>query len=311
MYDLVIIGGGPGGISAAIYALRAKLKVLLIEKMGIGGQIALTDIIENYPGSRSLSGPELMKNFEEHAKAFGMETKFAEVEEIASTPQKKTVTTTSSEKIECRAVIIASGASPKKLNIKGEEEFSGRGVSYCATCDGPFYNNKTVVVIGGGDTAVKEAIFLSKIAKKVHLVHRRDRLRAEKIMQDMLLVNPKVEFHWNSTAQEITGDQSGVTGINIKSISEKVETHIDTDGVFIFTGIFPTTDFIDVKKDDSGFIAVNQKMETSEPGVYAIGDVRITPLRQVATAVGDGAIAAVVAEEYIAHLAGTEYPSRT
>jgi len=182
MHDLVIIGGGPGGLSAAIYALRAKLNVLLVEKFGVGGQIALTDVIENYPGFRSLSGPELMQKMEEHARDFGLQTRLSKVENILSRNGRKIVQTDSGE-IECKAVIIASGAYPSMLGVKGEGEFSGKGVSYCATCDGPFYNEKNVVVIGGGDTAVKEAIFLAKIAKKVHLVHRRDKLRAEKIMQ--------------------------------------------------------------------------------------------------------------------------------
>jgi thioredoxin reductase (NADPH) len=310
MLDLIIIGGGPGGLSSAIYGLRAKLDVLLIEKIGLGGQIAKTDIIENYPGFISLTGPELVSKFEEHAKSFGLNNKFGVVAGIDDHGDRKVVKTDFGE-IECRAVIIATGASPKKLKIKGEEEFHGRGVSYCATCDGPFYKDKDVLLVGGGDTAVKEAIYLTKIAKKVRLVHRRNRLRAEKIMQDMILSNPKVEFHWDSKLEEINGDNSGVTGARINKVDNSEPKEINVDGVFIFVGINSNSEFINVNKDEGGFIITNDKMETSTKGIYAIGDIRNTPLRQVVTAVGDGAIAAVMAEEYISLLKGTAYPGRS
>lgn len=310
MQDLIIIGGGPAGLSAAIYALRAKLDVILIEKLGIGGQIALSDVIENYPGYRSISGSELMGKFENHAKDFGLKTEIATIERIIDAGDRK-ITKTDSKDFESKAVIIASGAQPKKLGIKGENEFTGRGVSYCATCDGPFYNGRDIVVVGGGDTAVKEALYLSKIANKIYLVHRRDRLRAEKIMQEKLLSNPKVEFLWNSAVDEISGGEMGVERISVRNIQTNKKSEVKAEGIFVFVGITPETGFIDVKKNEGGFIITNDRMETSMKGVFAAGDCRNTPLRQVATAVGDGAIAAISAEEYISHLEGKSYPTRT
>ncbi len=310
MHDLIIIGGGSAGLSAAIYALRAKLDVIMIEKLGIGGQIALSDIIENYPGYRSIGGSELMSKFESHAKDFGLKIEFGAVEGVVDEGEKKIVKT-DSKNFETKAVIIASGAQPKKLGVNGENEFMGRGVSYCATCDGPFYNGKDIVVVGGGDTAVKEAQYLSKIANKIYMVHRRDRLRAEKIMQERLLSNPKVEFLWNSAVDEIIGGEGGVERVSIKNIQSNEKREVKVEGIFVFVGIIPNTEFIAVEKDKGGFIITNDKMETSIKGIFAAGDCRNTPLRQVATAVGDGAIAAVYAEEYISHLEGKAYPKRT
>ena len=310
MHDLIIIGGGPAGLSAAIYALRAKLDVILIEKLGIGGQIALSDVIENYPGYRSISGSELMSKFENHAKDFGLKTEIAVIERIIDAGDRK-ITKTDSKDFESKAVIIASGAKPRNLAVKGENEFTGRGVSYCATCDGPFYNGRDIVVVGGGDTAVKEALYLSKIVNKIYLVHRRDRLRAEKIMQEKLLSNPKVEFLWNSAVDEISGGEMGVERISVRNIQTNKKNEVKAEGIFVFVGITPETGFIDVKKNEGGFIITNDRMETSMKGVFAAGDCRNTPLRQVATAVGDGAIAAISAEEYISHLEGKSYPART
>jgi thioredoxin reductase (NADPH) len=310
MRDLIIIGGGSAGLSAAIYALRAKLDVIMIEKLGIGGQIALSDVIENYPGYRSISGSELMGKFEAHAKDFGLKVEFGAVEQVIDNGDKKVIKT-DSKTFESKAVIIASGAQPKKLGVKGENEFTGRGVSYCATCDGPFYNGKDIVVVGGGDTAVKEAQYLSKIANKIYLVHRRDRLRAEKIMQEKLLSNPKVEFLWNSAVDEIIGGESGVERVSVKNIQGNEKREVKAEGIFVFVGIIPNTEFINAEKNKGGFIITNDRMETSIKGIFAAGDCRNTPLRQVATAVGDGAIAAVYAEEYISLLEGRDYPKRT
>lgn len=310
MQDLIIIGGGPAGLSAAIYALRAKMDVILIEKLGIGGQIALSDVIENYPGYRSISGSELMSKFENHAKDFGLKTEIATIERIIDAGDRK-ITKTDSKDFESKAVIIAAGAKPRNLSVKGENEFTGRGVSYCATCDGPFYNDRDIVVVGGGDTAVKEALYLSKIVNKIYLVHRRDRLRAEKIMQEKLLSNPKVEFLWNSAVDEISGGEMGVERISVRNIQTNKKSEVKAEGIFVFVGITPETGFVDVKKDEGGFIITNDRMETSMKGIYAAGDCRNTPLRQVATAVGDGAIAAISAEEYISHLEGKSYPTRT
>jgi len=309
MYDCVIIGGGPGGVSAAIYAIRAGLKTLIVEKLGVGGQIASSDLIENYPGFPSISGGGLMKSFEEHVRGLGAEFKFAEVKSIEDAGNVKVIHTGEGD-IETRALIISTGAEPKKIGVKGEDEFIGRGISTCATCDGPFYRNKAIAVIGGGDTAVKESIYLSKIASKIYHVHRRDRFRAEKILQDRLMSRENIEFLWKHAPLEVVGDQSGVTGLIVKQLETGEERKLAVDGVFMFVGIIPNTGFADVRKDEHGFIVTDERMRTSVPGIFAVGDCRVTPLRQVATAVGDGAIAATVAEEYISEMEGRAYPSR-
>lgn len=305
MYDCVIIGGGPGGICAAIYAIRSGLKTVLIEKLGVGGQIAVSDIIENYPGFPSLSGGELMKHFEDHAKAVGTEIIYTDVKKIEADGDVRIIHTPK-DQIKTRAVIICSGAQPKMLGFAGEMEFTGRGVSTCGTCDGPFYRNKPVAVIGGGDTAVKESIYLSKLASKVYHVHRRDRFRAEQVLKDKIAARDNIEFLWKHTPVEALGDDSGVTGLRVKDENGQTKD-LQVDGIFVFVGIEPNTGFVDCEKDGQGFIVTNDRMETSVPGVYAAGDCRVTPLRQVATAVGDAAIAAYVAEEYVSELEGRSY----
>ncbi len=297
MYDLVIIGGGPGGLTAAIYARRAMLKTLLIEKGALGGQIAKSDVIENYPGFPSISGAELMEKFEEHAKSFDLEVKTAEVESIEDNGEVKLVKTSEGE-IEAKAIIVATGASPRVLGVTGEREFTGKGVSYCATCDGPFFRGLEVLVVGGGDTAVKEAVYLSRLASKVYLVHRRDKLRAEKILQEKAINAENITILWSHVLEEIKGEQL-VTGTVVKDLKTDETRELPTEGVFVFVGINPTTNFVDAEKDDQGFIITNKNMESSVKGIYAIGDCRDTPLLQVATAVGDGAIAAFKAEEYL------------
>ncbi len=304
LLDLLIIGGGPGGLTAAIYALRGKLKMLLVEKAGMGGQIALSDIIENYPGVDEVSGAELMTKFEEQARRFGLETGTAEVTGIEDAGDYRRVVTTDGE-YKAKTVIIASGAKWRKLGVPGETEFTGRGVSYCATCDGFFFRGKEIVVVGGGDTAVKESLFLTKMVDKIHLIHRRDRLRAEKIQQDEVLSHPKIEIHWDSVAESINGE-STVTGVSIKNIKTGEKKELPVSGAFIFVGVLPNSKFFSGDTDKQGFIITDQMMATSIPGVYAIGDVRDTPLRQVATAVGDGAIAAYSAQDFI-----DKQPART
>jgi thioredoxin reductase (NADPH) len=298
MYDLIIIGGGPAGLTAGIYAKRAMLKTLLLEKELVGGQIALSDVIENYPGFPSISGAELMEKFEAHAKSFGLEIKFAVVESIGIEDRVKVLKTSEGE-LRSKAVIVATGAKPSLLGVPGEKEFFGKGVSYCATCDGPFFKARTVAVIGGGDTAVKEAYFLSKIASKVYLIHRRDALRAEKILQEKVMKAPKIEILWSHILKEVTGDKSGVNGIVVEDLKSSEKKELGLEGAFIFVGIDPATGFVDVEKDERGFIKADERMETSVPGIYAAGDCRTTPLLQVSTAVGDGAIAAFVAGNYI------------
>jgi len=302
MYDLIIIGGGPAGLTAGIYAQRARLKTLLVEREMVGGQIALSDIIENYPGFPSISGMELMEKFEEHARGLGLEIKLAEVSAIEEDGKTRVVRTSEGD-LKTKTVIIATGAKPRRLGVPGEKELTGKGVSYCATCDGPFFKEQRVVVVGGGDTAVKEAVFLSRIASKVSVVHRRDELRAEKIIQEKALKAGNIEFFWSHTLKEIKGDK-GVTAVVLEDLKEKTEKTVECEGVFVFVGINPTTGFVPeaVDMDDRGFIKANQQMETTVPGIFAAGDCRTTPLLQVATAVGDAAIAAVMAGKYAEEL---------
>ena len=308
-YDLVIVGGGPGGLSAAVYAARARMKLLVVEKAGLGGQIALTDIIENYLGFPSLSGQELTAHFETHAKGLGVEVKYSLVNKITK-EDGLFVLELGKERIAAKTVIVSSGAEPSKLGVAGETEFTGRGVSTCGTCDGPFYRGRDIVVVGGGDTAVKEAVYLSKLAKRVYMVHRRDAFRAEKVLQERLFARENVEFLWHHRAVEIKGDQSGVTHVEVESVKDGARRALEVHGIFIFVGIVPNTGFVDCGKDSGGFIQTDGKMESSIPGLFAVGDCRVTPLRQVAVAVGDGAIAAVQAEEYVSELEGRLYAGK-
>ncbi len=299
MYDLIIIGGGPAGLSAAIYALRARMNIILIEKMAVGGQIALSDNIENYPGFPSLSGCELMNKFEEHAKGLGLTIVYDEIKEITDNVEYKTLKGAENN-YETRSIIIAVGASPKRLGIPGELEYTGKGVSYCATCDGPFFRDQDIAVIGGGDTAVKEAHYLSKLVKSVVLIHRRKELRAEKIIQERLNHANNVSLKLEHIPVSINGDK-GVESITIENVKTKERSTISVKGVFIFVGIKPQTSFLhNVDKDELGFIkADHYTLMTSMPGVFCAGDSHSKKLLQVATAVGEGALAATSAEEFV------------
>jgi len=303
-FDLVIIGGGPAGLTAGIYASRARLNVLLLEKVAPGGQVLVSDWIENYPGfPEGCSGYDLVTKMVEQAKQFGLVIESGQVLslDVSETVKKielndKTITTLS--------IIIATGASPRKLGVPGEDMFIGKGVSFCATCDGPFFKENVVAAVGGGDTAVQESIYLTKFAKKVYLIHRRDELRATKILQERAMANDKIEIMFDSVLTGIYGGLTNVEKINVKNLKTEEEKEISVDGCFIWVGTFPNTSFLkdSVKVDKYGFIIVNQSMETSAPGVFAAGDVRNTPLRQIVTAVGDAAIAAVSAEHYIENI---------
>jgi len=301
-YDLVIIGAGPAGLTAGIYAARARMKVLLLEKAVPGGQILITDWIENYPGfPEGISGYDLAEKMRVQAEDLGLEIQTAQVHSLNLSADTKEIVL-KDRSIQTKSLIIASGASPKKLGI-GEDKYMGKGISFCATCDAPFFKDKTVVAVGGGDTAVQEAIFLTKFAKKVFLVHRRDELRAAKILQERALANDKIEFVWDSVVTGVDG-LFGIENVHVKNLKTDEKTTIKADGCFIWVGILPNTEFLNgaVKTDEFGFIAADVKMQTSVPGVYVAGDVRDTPLRQIATAVGDAAIAAVSAEHYIENL---------
>ena len=301
-YDLVIIGAGPAGLTAGLYAARARMNVLLLEKAVPGGQVLVTDWVENYPGfPEGISGYDLAEKMRIQAQDLGLEIETAQVHALNLSADIKEIVL-KDRSIHAKSLIIASGASPKKLGI-GEDKYMGKGISFCATCDAPFFKEKTVVAIGGGDTAVQEAIFLTKFAKKVFLVHRRDELRAAKILQERAFANDKIEFVWDSVATGVQG-LFGIEGVHVKNVKTNKETTLKADGCFIWVGILPNGEFIkdSVKTDEFGFIIADANMQTSVPGVYVAGDVRDTPLRQIATAVGDGAIAAVCAEHYIENL---------
>ena len=299
-YDLVIIGGGPAGLTAGLYAARARLNVILIEKIVPGGQVIISDLIENYPGfPEGISGPDLVQRMTDQVKRFDLNIENNEVIAIdLSYPVKKI--TLNDRTITTHTIIIATGASPKKLGVPGEDTFFGKGISSCATCDAPFFKDSVVAAVGGGDTAVQESLFLTKFVKKLYLVHRRDRLRAEAILQERALASDKIEFIWNSVLTGING-LSHVENISVQNVKTGDITELSVDGCFIWVGILPNTQFLKdaVKLDEQGFIIADLNMETSVPGVFAAGDVRNTTLRQIATAVGDAAIAAFSAEQYI------------
>ena len=298
-HDLVIIGAGPAGLTAGLYAARARLDVLLIEKAVPGGQIIVTDWIENYPGfPDGISGFDLAEKMKIQAEALGLKMETAEVQSLKLTPDVKEVVL-QEKTIQAKSLIIASGASPKKLGI-GEDRYMGKGISFCATCDAPFFKEKTVVAVGGGDTAVQEAIYLTKFVKKVYLIHRRDELRATKILQERAFANDKIEILWDTVATGVDGF-FGIEGVHVKNVKTGEEKTLKADGCFLWVGTTPNTQFLNdlLDTDAYGFIRADARMQTSVPGVFAAGDVRDTPLRQVSTAVGDGAIAAVSAEHYL------------
>jgi len=297
MYDLIIVGGGPAGLTAGIYAVRYGLNTIVLEKEVLPGQIAATDLIENYTGFTAISGPELMQKFKEHAESVGVKIEFAHVSLVRSENEKKVVVTDNGD-FEAKAVIIATGANPKKLGIPGEDEFLSKGVSYCATCDAPFYKGKTVMVVGGGESALTDALILSNIAKKVYVVHRRDKLRACTILQQRASKRDNIEIIWDTIPEKIEG-KAKVENVILRNLKTETVSSMPVDGVFIYVGIRPNTEFVNVNKNGSGFIVTNEKLETSVAGIYAAGDCRNTPLWQVVTAVADGAVAAVFAHEYI------------
>ncbi len=304
MYDLIIIGGGPAGLTAGIYAVRSGLSTLILERSEISGQIALADIVENFPGFPSISGLELMERYKSHAQEAGVETKITDVLSVHSEGGKKIVSTDSGD-LESRAVIIATGANPKHLNVPGEKELISKGVSYCATCDGPFFKNKTVAVIGGGNSAITDALFLSRIARKVYVVHRKDRLRASKILQDRAFATPNIEFIFNSHVTEIVGSKGDIRRVEkiiLEDVKSSLISELAIDGVFIYVGIHPNTEIANVDKNEEGYIKTNNLLETSEKGIYAAGDCRDTNIWQVVAAVRDGALAASAAHEYIESL---------
>ncbi|MGI6485674.1 MAG: thioredoxin-disulfide reductase [Tepidanaerobacteraceae bacterium] len=299
-YDIAIIGAGPAGLSAGIYAARAKLSTIVIEKMYPGGQAAITHLIENYPGfSQGVGGSELTDGMHEQAERFGAEFLNGEVEKL----QKKNdsfVITLKGETVEAKSVILAMGAEPRKMGVKGEGDFVGRGVSYCATCDGAFYTDLPIMVIGGGDTAIEEALYLTRFASSVKVVHRRDQLRATKILQERSFNNDKISFIWDSVVEEIKGEET-VEEVVVKNVKTGELSSVPVNGIFVAIGYVPKTAPVKdlVKLNEKGYIITDEKMATNVPGLFAAGDIREKTLRQVVTAVADGAIAAVEAEKYL------------
>ena len=302
-YDVIIIGGGPAGLTAGLYTSRARLHTLLIELGLLGGQMTTTEMIENYPGfPQGVMGEELSRLMEEQARRFGLEIINQEIAEVKVDEELKRVRT-SEATYSCKALIVCTGAEYRRLGIPGEKEFTGRGVSFCATCDGAFFRDNRVVVVGGGDSALTEAIFLTRFVKELIIIHRRDALRATKIYQERAFANPKIKFLWDSVPGEIKGDQV-VKSIVVRNVKSGEVRELETDGVFLFVGLVPRTPFLKgrVELDEAGYVVTDPNGKTSVKGVFAAGDCTKKLLRQVATAVGDGATAAFAAEKYIEEL---------
>jgi thioredoxin reductase (NADPH) len=301
-YDVIIIGGGPAGLSAGIYTARARLKSLLLERGAVGGQIINTEWVENYPGIESIGGIELTMMMHKQAEKFGLETVIADVTGLEVQGKDKLVRTTKSE-FTAKAVIITGGSERQKLGILGEAEYTGKGVSYCATCDGAFFRDKPVAVVGGGNAAITEALDLAKFASKITVIHRRDELRATKILQEKAFAEPKIEVLWDTVIDEITGD-TFVTRLKVRNVKTDKVSDLNVSGVFMAVGFKPNTDYLKgvLDLDSIGAIVTGNNMETSVPGVFAAGDIRGSSIRQVIAAAGDGAVAAVNAERYISGL---------
>ena len=299
-YDVIVLGGGPAGLTAGIYASRARLSTLLVEKTYPGGQLMMCENIENYPGYAGGPGHELSNGMREQAEKFGMETKLAEVQRLDLLGLEKVLRTAEGEEIRGKTVVLSLGAKPRRLGVPGENEFLGKGVSYCAVCDGAFFNGKKLAVIGGGDSAVEDSVFLTRYASRVHVIHRRDKFRAQRIIQERALSHPVINVQWNSIVKEIGGDEA-VDHLVLEDVATRKQTHLPVDGVFILIGLDPNTKMLEgqIKLDDFGYILTDEDMRTNIPGVFAAGDIRHKLLRQIVTACADGAIAATAAEKYI------------
>lgn len=301
LYDLIIVGGGPGGLSAGIYAMRAALETVLVEKGIVGGQVVMSDTVENYPGFENVTGAELSEKFSQHAQSYGLKIIYDEVTEILPGMDYHTVKMANGSEYRALGVILGAGGSPRMLNVPGEQEYYGKGVSYCGVCDGFFFRNKTVVVIGGGDTAAEEALYLAKLAKKVYMVHRRDELRAGMILQQRVKSECKIEMLWNTVCTSINADGDGVNSVSLKSTKTSEQWDLPADGAFIFVGFNPNNTLVPrgVKMNAEGYVITDEKCETSIPGLYVIGDLRAKFARQIVVAASDGCIAALAAAHYI------------
>lgn len=300
-YQLIILGGGPAGLTAGLYAARDRMQVVLVEKGVVGGQVLVTDWIDNYPGfPEGISGFDLTEKMAAQAKRFELETKNANVVKVELTETKKKLILENGEELTCQALIICTGARPNKLGIPGEQELTGKGVSFCATCDGPFFRDQEILVVGGGDTAVQEADFLTKFASKVTVIHRRDELRAAKVLQEKAFANEKIEFLWNSNVVAIEGEKE-VERVRIRNNNGE-ESEIAASGVFILIGTIPNNEILPLEQlgsDEFGFVITDDDMRTKVGGVMAAGDIRSKTVRQVVNATGEGAVAAIAAEHFL------------
>lgn len=301
--DVIIIGGGGAGLTAALYTSRAKLSTALFEKLVPGGQIALTDVVENYPGfPEGITGPEISKKMEDQAIKYGTQIVYASVNSIAKLGEKNFEVRTSGKNYSAKSIILAAGASFRTLGVPREKELTGRGVSYCATCDGAFFKDKEIIVVGGGDSAMQEGIFLTRFASQVTVVHRRDKLRASPILQERAKQNSKIKFVWDTVISEVKGDKK-VEGVRLNNLKTQQGSDFRTDGVFVFVGHDPNTSFVKdlVKLDDKGYVVAGENLETSVPGIFACGEIRAGAVKQLVAACGEGCEAALAAQAYLEH----------
>jgi len=303
-YDIVIVGSGPGGLTAGLYGARAMRKTVALERAMTGGQIANTEEVEDYPGFESISGAELAMKMTAHATKFGLEIEQENVEEVYVDGADRVAKCASGNLYRAKAIILSTGGSPMKLGVPGEEDYTGRGVSYCAICDGAFFRDQVIAVVGGGDAAVEEAGFLTKFGSKVYVIHRRDELRAAKIVQKRAFENPKLEFIWDTVVESISGNDKQVTSLSLKNVKTNEKSELNVGAVFPFLGFRPNSDITReaLRKDQGGYIITDFKMETSIKGIFAVGDCRSQLVKQITNAVGDGTTAAVAAEKYIEEL---------
>ena len=303
-YDVVIVGGGPGGLCAGMYAARAMRKAVCLEKFTPGGQIAITGEVEDYLGFEHIQGADLAMKFTDHAKKFGLEIEMEEVTRVYAHGDDRVAECASGNVYRAKTIIMGTGGSPVKLGVPGEQEYSGKGVSYCAICDGAFFRDKVIAVVGGGDAAVEEGGYLTKYGSKVIVIHRRDKLRASKIVQQRAFDNDKIEFLWDSVVESINGNGQRVTDLTVKNVKTGETSRLEVGAVFVYIGFHPNNQMLpaEVKTDPEGYIETDTHMQTSVPGIFAVGDCRVQLVRQVTNAVGDGTVAAVAAEKYIEEL---------
>jgi thioredoxin reductase (NADPH) len=310
LWDVVIIGAGPAGMAAALYTGRGQLRTLVLDRMGAGGgQLLNTELIEDYPAIKTITGSDMAQAMEDQIREFGVDITWGEVTGIAVRGNRRVVTTEDGTEYAAKTVVVSTGGVPRKLGVPGEQELAGRGVSYCAICDGAFFKGQVLAVVGGGDSAVEEATFLTRYAQKVYIIHRRDEWRAQKLLQERALNNPKIEPIWNTTVDEIGGDDK-VQWLRLRGVKTGEQRRVDVGGVFIYVGFMPNTQIFgpEFKRDNQGFIITDDKMETHVPGLYVAGDVRSQYVRQISNAVGDATTAAVAATRYIEELDATGEP---